>query len=203
MNNVQLARKIADEVKKGNYVAGHAIFRGRKEFFEVTPDKILIEGLNIQDASKGVPFTSRRFDELFEECLDDLCDLAKNSSNAVVIINIPGELIMSYDKNCFTSLDSSSILLEPTDKLSDYYTDAYGKPTHIALLPSQYIEGYLDVNENLFIGNPNYAFNNDDRQLNISILRTLFDNKYEKISADFNKSRKQYAPIKVQKRIIT
>ena len=192
MNIINLARKIATEVENNNYVAGHAIFVDRDKYFGASVNKILTEGMLIQDASKGISFTSRRFEPVFEECLENLKYFAESSTGTVIIINIPGDLIKFYDKHCFESLDSSSIVLEPTGKLSNYYKDMYGNPTHIALLPTQFLEGYLNVSENLFVENPNYAFSSKNRDSNIAAFKFLLDDRYENILKQFNESKEPY-----------
>lgn len=183
MNTIQLVKNITYMVQNGDYVAGHAIFKGRKNSV-TAPDKILKEGFMIQDAFRGLPFTSRRFESKFEDCLCNLTDLSENSSKAVVIISIPNELLSTYDKRYFSSCDSSSIVLELTGEESEDYKDIYGIPTKIAILPSIYVLGYLDVQKNIFIKNPNYAFDSYNKDSNISKLKLILDKRYEKISKE-------------------
>ena len=177
MNTIQLAKNIAYMVQNGYYVAGHAIFADRN----VLPKKILEEGFIIQDASKGISFTARYFESTFDDCLNNLFDLSKNSSGSVVIISIPKELLSSYEPKYFDSFDNTSILLELTGKCSDCYKDIHGVPTKLALLPSIYVLGYLNVQEDIFVKNPNYAFQIDSKNISISHLKSILDKRYEKI----------------------
>lgn len=183
MNTIQLVKNITYMVQNGDYVAGHAIFKGRDTFSNI-PDKILKEGFTIQDASRGLPSTSRCFESDFEECLFNLNDLSENSTGTVLIIAIPKELLSSYDSRYFDSFDCSSIVLELTGKNSNHYRDIYGNPTKIAVLPSIYVLGYLDVQKDTFVKNPNYAFDNDNKDMNIFNLKPTLDKKYEKILED-------------------
>lgn len=179
MDTIQLVKNIIYMVQNDDYVVGHAILKGRETSVN-TPDQILREGLIIQDASSGISFTSRRFESDFEDCLINLTDLSENSSGNVVIVSIPQELLLPYDSRCFNSCDSSSIVLEITGEESQDYKDIDGIPTKIAILPSIYILGYLDVQKNTFIKNPNYAFD-DNKAISISNLKPTFDKRYEKI----------------------
>lgn len=180
MNTAQLAKNIAYMVSSGDYIAGHSIFVGREDY-ETLPNKILKEGLIIEDVAQGLSFTTRQFEPIFEDCLENILDLSKNSSGFVVIISIPRELLLPYNPQFFNSCNNSSIVLEPTGRESIYYKDIFGKPTKTALLPSIYILGYLNVQENLFIQNPNYAFNNKNKNINIFNLKPILDERYEKI----------------------
>lgn len=179
MNTIQLSQNLAHRVQNGDYVLGHAILKG-KDVFGNLPNKILKEGLIIEDASQGILFTSRYFEPVFEDCLKNLQDLSSNSSGTVIIISIPKELIFNYDNKYFYSCDNVSILLELTGEISPNYKDIYGNPTKIALLPSIYILGYLDVQKDLFIENAHYAFGNNNDS-NILKLKLSLDKKYEQI----------------------
>lgn len=181
MNSIQLAKNITYIVQNGDYVAGHAIFNRSDIIDNNLPNKILKEGLTIQDASCGLLFTSRYFSLPYEECLHNLRSFIEDTSSAVIIISIPKELLSNYDSNDFTSCDSTSILLELTGEVSNDYKDVYGNPTNIALLPPIFILGYLDIQKDIFIENPNYAFNDNFRDVNISKLKPIFDKKYERI----------------------
>jgi len=128
MNTTQLAKNIAHMVSNGDYIAGHSIFVGR-ENHEALPNKILKEGLIIEDVAQGLSFTARKFEPIFEDCLENILDLSENSSSFVVIISIPGKLILPYNPHFFDSCNNSSIVLEPTGKESAYYKDIFGKPT--------------------------------------------------------------------------
>lgn len=87
---------------------------------------------------------------------------------------------MSYNLKYFDSCNNSSIVLESTGKESKYYKDIFGNPTKIALLPSIYVLGYINIQENIFIKNPNYGFDSDRKQ-NIINLKSILDKRYEKI----------------------
>ena len=146
MNTIQLVHNITNMVQNGDYVAGHSILNGR-DTSKNSPNRILEEGFMIQDLSRGLPSTSRCFESSFEDSLLNLSDLSKNSSGVVIIISIPKELLSSYDPQYFDSYDCSSIVLEPTGEDSEDYKNTDGTPTKIAMLPSIYILGYLDVNK--------------------------------------------------------
>lgn len=180
MNSIQLAENISSMVNNGYYIMGHAIFLGRGDFHFIS-NKILNEGILIQDSTKGISFTARYFESEYSDCVYNLLDLAKNSAGSVVVIAIPGELLSYYDSKYFESCDKTSILLEDTSKFSDCYSDIFGNPTSIALLPSIYILGYLDVQQDFFIENSNFAFKCNVRNKNVSELKPLLDKKYEKI----------------------
>lgn len=180
-NITHLAEYISYMVKNGDYVAGHAIFARDDCTNHNLPNKILSEGLIIQDDSYGIAFTSRRFNLPYEECLNNLRSLINDTNEAVIILYIPKELLVSYDSEYFISCSNTSIVLESTGKLSSDYHDTYGNPTHIALLPSIFILGYFDVQRNEFVSNPNYQFNDKFRDENISKLKPYLDKKYERI----------------------
>ncbi len=181
MNTIQLAKNISYMVQNGDYVAGHAIFNRSDTIDNTLPNKILKKGLTIQDASHGLLFTSRYFRLSYEECLHNLRAFIEDTSSAVIIISIPKELLSTYESKHFTSCDKTSILLELTGEVSSDYKDIYGNPTNIALLPPIFILGYLDIQRDIFIENPNYAFYDNIRNANISKLKPDFDKKYEKI----------------------
>lgn len=185
MNAVKLAEKISHMVKAGDYVLGHSIFSGRCNP-QLIVNNILKRGLYVQDSSQGIRFTARRFEAEYEDCLSSLYDFAEKSAGIVVIIAIPWELLSRYKQENFTSYDKASILLESTGKVSKIYTDIYGNCTSVALLPSAFVWGYLDVNKNIFVENENYKFNFGDRDKNISKLKPLLDDRYEKILKDTN-----------------
>lgn len=63
-------------VQNGYYVAGHSIFKGRN----VKANQILTDGLIIQDSSRGLPSTSRRFEAKFKDNLLNLKDLSNVSA---------------------------------------------------------------------------------------------------------------------------
>lgn len=181
MNTIELAEYIAYLIQNGNYVAGHAIFNRNDSIDNYLPDKILQEGLIIQDASVGLSFTTRYFTLPYEECLFNLRAFIEDTSSAVIIISIPKELFSSYKKENFKSYNSTSILLELTSEVSKDYEDVYGNPTNIALLPPIYILGYLDTQKNIFIENSNYGFNDDTKRINIDTLKPILDEKYSQI----------------------
>lgn len=176
MNSIQLVKYITYMIQNGDYVAGHSIFEGRN----VKANKILTEGLTIEDASQGISFTARRFESEFEDNMLNLKDLS-NVGKEVVIISIPKELLKTYESRYFESCDSSSIILEETGQYSSFYKDVYGNPTRIARLPSIYILGYINVPKDMFINNSNYAFAAYKRDINISNLKPILERKYEKI----------------------
>lgn len=181
MNTIELAEYIAYLIQNGNYVAGHAIFNRNDKVDNYLPDKILQEGLIIQDASVGLSFTTRYFRLPYEECLFNLRAFIEDTSSAVIIISIPKELFSSYNKENFKSYNSTSILLELTGEVSKDYEDVYGNPTNIALLPPMYILGYLDTQNNIFIENSNYGFSDDTKKINIDTLKPTLDKKYVQI----------------------
>lgn len=176
-----LANYIFHMVKNEDYVAGHAIFNRDNCINHALPNKILKEGLIIQDDSCGVAFTSRRFNFPYEECLYNLRSFIKDTANAIIILCIPKELLFPYESKYFISCSNTSIVLEPTDKLSSDYHDIYGNPTHIALLPSIFILGYFDIQNNEFVENSNYGFKDNCRNAYISKLKPYLDKKYEEI----------------------
>ena len=186
MNTIQLAQTISSMVQNGDYVLGHAIFKGRDTSADL-PDKILDEGLRIEDASQGVPFTTRCFESDFNECLSNLLDLVSYSCGIVIIISIPKELLESYDSKYFDSANNASVLLESTGEVSSYYHDLYGNPTQVALLPPIYILGYLDVQKDLFIENSSYAFGDGNRNISIMNLKPILDKRYEKVIQEYNR----------------
>ena len=188
MNTVGLATNISKLVANGDYVAGHSIFDGRGNANAIL-NKILKEGLIIHDSSRGLPFTSRCFENDCKSNLDSLIDLASVSMGFVVIISIPSELLACYDRNFFSSYDNTSILLKDRGKVSDYCTDIYGNPTQTALLPSSYIWGYLDVESDKFIENKHFIFNNKERSNMISLVKLVLDEKYKKMLKSFQKNR--------------
>ncbi len=147
----------------------------------VNASQILANGLIIQDAARGIPFTARRFESKFEDNLISLKDLFDVSEKEVVIISIPNELLKTYESKHFESCDSSSIVLEDMGQYSSICKDIYGNPTRMARLPSIYILGYVDVQRDIFIYNPNYAFDFNKRKTNVSILRPILEKKYAKI----------------------
>lgn len=57
MNAIQLVKYIIYMVQNGDYAAGHAIFNRNETVANNLPNKILKEGLTIQDASCGLSFT--------------------------------------------------------------------------------------------------------------------------------------------------
>lgn len=59
--------------------------------------------------------------------------------------------------------------------------DIDGNPTKIALLPSLYLLGYLAVQKDIFIENPNYAFSKVNKNMTISTLKSIFDCRYQKV----------------------
>lgn len=168
-------------VENEDYIAGHAIFNRDNCINYTLPNKILKEGLIIQDDSYGIAFTSRRFNLPYEECLYNLCSFINDTVNAIVILCIPKELLSHYDSKYFICCSNTSIVLESTDKLSSDYHDIYGNPTHIAILPSIFILGYFDVQKNTFVENTNYKFKDNFRSANISKLKPYLDKKYEAI----------------------
>ena len=165
-------------VQNDNYVLGHAIFKGRDTFGDLAK-KILKEGFKIEDVSRGIKFTARSFEPIYEECLENLRDLSINSSGSVIIISIPKYLLSNYDSRLFDSCDSSSVLLELTGETSNIYKDIFGNPTKVALLPSMYVLGYFDVQQDIFVENQNYAFRNNN--INIYNLKLTLDKRYEEI----------------------
>lgn len=180
MNRIELVRYIISMVQNGDYVCGHSIFDGRGISINIV-NKILDDGLIIEDSSRGLAHTSRMFESEFKECLEDLTDLCVNSSGFLIIIAIPKELLENYESRYFYSCDRSSIVLEFTGEDSKYYKDVYGNPTKIAKLSPIYILGYYDVKRNIFIKNTNYAFDTYEKSKNISNLKTALDDKYEKM----------------------
>lgn len=192
MNKVQLAQNITYMLQNGDYVAGHAIFNRENIIDNNLPNKILKEGLIVQDASCGLSFTTRYFRLPYEECIYNLNFFIEDTSNAVIIISIPKELLSDYEPKYFKSCNNTSILLELTNEISNDYKDIYGNPTNIALLPSAFILGYLDVQKDTFIETPSYAFNDNIRNINISKLKPILDKKYEKIleESKYNLSKK-------------
>lgn len=117
----------------------------------------------------------------------------EDTSNAVIIISIPKELLSTYEAKYFKSYNNTSIVLESTDKYSSDYTDVYGNPTKIAILPQIYILGYLDVQKDIFIENPTYAFNVSNKDITISKLKPLLDKRYEELlKKDASYSTKNY-----------
>lgn len=181
MNAKKLVENITYMVKNGDYIMGHSIIP-RDNDYHIVLDKILQDGLLIQDSSKGVSFTARRFESEYNEALNNLLDLANNSIGIIVIIAIPGELLSNYDENNFESYDKTSILLYNTNQFSKDYTDVYGNPTSISLLPSSFILGYLDIRKDIFIENPNFKFRYDSRDKNVFELKPLLDEKYKKMT---------------------
>lgn len=180
MNAIQLVKYIIYMVQNGDYAAGHAIFNRNETVANNLPNKILKEGLTIQDASRGLSFTTRYFSLPYEECLYNLSAFMEDTTYAIIIISIPKEVLSNYESKYFTSYNNTSILLELTGEVSSDYKDVYGIPTDIALLPSIFILGYLDIQKDVFIENSDYAFNDNIRERNISKLRPIFDKKYEK-----------------------
>ncbi len=176
-----LADYIFHMVKNEDYVAGHAIFNRDNCINHTLPNKILEDGLIIQDDSCGIAFTSRRFNLPYEECLYNLRSFINDTANAIIILCIPKELLFPYESKYFISCSNTSIVLEPTDKLSSDYHDIYGNPTHIALLPSIFILGYFDIQNNEFVENSNYGFKDNCRNANISKSKPYLDKKYEEI----------------------
>lgn len=181
MNTIQLAKKISYMVQNGDYVVGHAIFNRSDIIDNNLPNKILKEGLIIQDASCGLSFTTRYFRLPYEECLFNLRGFIEDTSSAVIIISIPKELLATYESDYFKSCNNTSILLDLTGQVSSDYKDVYGNPTDIAMLSPIFILGYLDVKKDKFIENLNYAFKDNIKNINISKLKPIFDKKYEKI----------------------
>lgn len=110
----------------------------------------------------------------------NLSAFMEDTTYAIIIISIPKEVLSNYESKYFTSYNNTSILLELTGEVSSDYKDVYGIPTDIALLPSIFILGYLDIQKDVFIENFDYAFNDNIRERNISKLRPIFDKKYEK-----------------------
>lgn len=182
MNYTEIISYIIKMLENGDYVAGHSIW-DRTEYIDKTlPNKILNEGLIIQDASCGLLFTSLPFRPKYKECLDQMkFSLIQYTSSAVIILSIPGELLSNYDDKFFKSRTCTSLLLELTDELSTNYKDIYGNPTAMAILPPMFILGYYDIEKEIFIVNPNYGFNDDNRAINISNLKPILDAKYEKV----------------------
>ncbi len=180
MDKIHLLKSITYMLQNGDYVAGHAIFEVRDTSIDL-PDKILKEGLIIQDASSGLSFTSRYFRLPYEECLYNLQCFIEDTSNAVIIISISYELLSSYESKYFKSYNNTSILLELTGEVSKDYKDVYGVPTKIAVLPSIYILGYLDVQKDIFVENPNYGFYSYNKEMNIFNLKPILDKRYQKI----------------------
>lgn len=176
LNSVQLVKYITYMTQNGDYVAGHSIFKGR----DIKANQILTDGLIIQDASRGITFTARRFESKFEDNLLNLKDLS-NESKEVVIISIPKELLETYEPKYFESYDSSSIILEDMGQYSSIYKDVYGNPTRMASLPSIYILGYINVQKDIFINNSTYAFDTYKRDINVSNLKPILEKRYEKI----------------------
>ena len=176
MNSIQLVKYITYMMQNGDYVAGHSIFKGR----DIKANQILTDGLIVHDESIGIPFTSRKFEPEFEDNLLNFKDLS-DVSEEIVIISIPKELLENYESRYFESCDSSSIILENMGQYSNLYKDVYGNPTKMARLPAIYILGYLNVKEDTFIGNSNYAFDADKRDINVSNLKPILEKKYEKL----------------------
>lgn len=176
MNIIQLVKYITYMTQNGDYVAGHSIFKGR----DVKANQILIDGLIIHDAARGISFTSRRFESKFEDNFLNLKDLS-HVSEEVIIISIPNELLKTYESSYFESFDSSSIILEEMGQYSSIYKDVYGNPTRMVRLPSIYILGYINVQEGKFINNSNYAFDANKRDISISKLKPILEKKYKKI----------------------
>lgn len=185
MNTVELAESLTQMVGNGDYVAGHSIFIGRGDG-NLIINKILSEGFIIHDSKRGLPFTSRYFQNDYASSLHSLLDLVRVSLGIVVIIKIPGELLSDYDSKYFESYSSTSILLQDTGRKSDYCTDVYGNPTSMALLPNSYILGYLDCKKDMFIENPNFAFYDDIRNDNVSNIKPKLDKKYRKMIKSLN-----------------
>lgn len=183
MDKIQLVKNITYMVRNGDYVAGHSIFKVRevRQSLKNLPDKILKEGLIIHDASRGLSHTSREFEAEFEDNLSSLDDFAEYSSGSVIIIVIPKELLSTYNSKYFSSYNSSSIVLEFTDKDSEYYEDVYGNPTKIAILPPIYVFGYFDAQKNIFVKNPNFAFDNDNKEISIINIKPMLDQKYKEM----------------------
>lgn len=180
MNRIELVRYIISMVQNGDYVCGHSIFDGRGNPINIV-NKILNDGLIIEDASRGLAHTSRMFEYEFKECLENFTDLCVNSSGFLIILAIPKELLENYESRYFYSCDSSSIVLEFTGENSKCYKDAYGNPTKIAKLSPMYILGYFDVKRDIFIKNTDYAFDTYKKSKNISNLKATLDDKYEKM----------------------
>lgn len=181
INIQKLAKWITYLVQNNNDVLGHAIFKGRDNSDNLS-EKILREGLRVEDESQGLRFTSRSFESTYQECLENIRDLSISSDGHVIIIAIPRYLLTNYDSQLFSSYDSSSILLEPTGETSNLYKDIDGNPTKVAILPSIYILGYFDGKQDLFIENPRYAFSNN---IDISNLKLNLDKKYEEMQKEY------------------
>lgn len=179
MNAIELANYIAYLIQNNYYVAGHSIFNRTPQ--QISPDKILKEGLIIQDVSCGLPFTSRYFSLPLAECLFNLRGFIEDTSSGVIIIAIPKELLSPYESKYFKSYNNTSIVLDETGEYSSDYTDVYGNPTRIAILPPIYILGYLDVQKDMFMKNPTYAFNGLNKDITISKLKPLLDKRYEEL----------------------
>ena len=170
--------------QNGDYVAGHAIFKDRN----VNANQTLKDGLIIHDASRGIPSTARRFELKFEDNLMSLKDLSNVAEKEVVIISIPNELLKTFDSRYFESCDSSSIVLEDMGQYSSFHRDIYGNPTRMAKLPSIYILGYINAQEDIFTYNSNYAFDSDKRAINVSNLKPILEKKYEKVLESMKKN---------------
>ena len=176
MNTIELVQYITEMSQKGDYVAGHSIFMGRN----IKPEQILNEGLIINDASRGLRFTARKFETEFKDNQDNLKDLASVTEEGVVIISIPGDLLQPYTSTDLKGFDTLSIILEDMNQYSKSYKDWNDNPTRMAKLPSIYILGYLDK-KGIFVNNSNYAFDTDKRNKNISKLRPFLEQKYAEI----------------------
>lgn len=130
---------------------------------------------------RGFSHTSRNFELNFDDNLLSLEDFCEYSSGSVIIIVIPKELLSTYDSKYFSSYNSSSIVLEFTGRDSKYYKDVYGNPTKIAILPPIYVFGYFDAKKNIFVKNPNFAFDDDNKETSIINLKPILDQKYKEI----------------------
>lgn len=67
------------------------------------------------------------------------------------------------------------------NQYSSIYKDVYGNPTRMARLPSIYILGYINVQKDIFIYNPDYAFSSNKRDINVSNLRPILNEKISRL----------------------
>ena len=58
----------------------------------------------------------------------------------------------------------------------------------MAKLPSIYILGYINAQEDIFTYNSNYAFDSDKRAINVSNLKPILEKKYEKVLESMKKN---------------
>jgi len=158
-----------------NYFYGHGTGRmGGNVAKSILQQGLINEGTRLEHTAVGLSPNHT-------ETKNELLNWGHLNSKHVVVIEIPKQLVDNYKRHKFiNSMNSHDIILEPRKNM-------YGDEGSI--IPTGFIRGYVDAENQTFVENPNFLFNGENREVNMQNTQKQLDVKYAEVVQVDNERR--------------